>query len=128
MLSIIDGHKAVLSALSDFCVAFDENFRFETLISSLKLPEFDIDDASDTGSVVSGFGNEEEGVWEARTGTMTLVNALTNSPEEVEDRVMLREEFSRRGLNEALVVSRCPYHLPLNSCYHIIGSAIYKAP
>lgn len=105
MLSIIDGHKSILSALSDFRVVFDENFRFETLISSLKLPDIDIDDASDTGSVISGFGNEEEGVWEARAGTMTLINALTNSPEEVEERVMLREEFSRRGLNEAIVVS-----------------------
>lgn len=46
----------------------------------------------------------EDGVWEARTASMALVNALTNCPESLEDRVLLREEFGRRGLNEVIVV------------------------
>ena len=35
---------------------------------------------------------------------MTLVNAITNCPEELEERVRLREELGRRGLNEVIVV------------------------
>jgi diaphanous 1 len=39
IVSPADGHKAVLSAFSDFRVAYEENFRFETLLSSLHLPD-----------------------------------------------------------------------------------------
>lgn len=87
--------------MSDFRIAFEENFRFETLIASLRLPDVDIDSESDNGV---NFGNEEEGVWEARTASMALLNALANCPESLEERIMLREEFGRRGLNEVIVV------------------------
>ncbi|KAG6910997.1 hypothetical protein DXG01_006051 [Tephrocybe rancida] len=103
LLSPNDGHKSVLSALSDYRVVYEEGFRFEGLISSLRLPDLDTD--SDEESIV-GFGNEEEGVWEARIASMALVNALTNSPESLEDRMLLREEFGRRGLNEIIVALR----------------------
>lgn len=101
MLSPIDGHKAVLSALSDFRIAYDESFRFETLLSTLRLPE-DFDAMNDGDSVVS-FA-DEDGIWDARVASMTLVNGLTNCPDDLEDRVLLREEFTRRGLSELLVV------------------------
>jgi len=104
MLSVSDGHKAVLAAMSDFRIAYDEDFRFDTLLSSLRLPDVDIDNDSDSDNGI-GFGNEEDGVWEARTSTMTLINALTTCPEDLEDRLVLRDEFSRRGLNELIVVS-----------------------
>ncbi len=81
MLSIVDGHKAVLSALSDFRVAFDEDFRFKNLLSILRTADIDIED--DENSVI-GFGDEEDGVWEARIGVMALLNALTNCPEDLE--------------------------------------------
>ncbi|KAG6854352.1 hypothetical protein C0991_007857 [Blastosporella zonata] len=103
LLSPNDGHKTVLSALSDYRVAYDEGFRFEGLISSLRLPDLDTDSDEETAI---GFGNEEEGVWEARTASLALVNALTNSPESLEDRMQLREEFGRRGLNEVIVALR----------------------
>ncbi|KAG6861568.1 hypothetical protein C0995_014864 [Termitomyces sp. Mi166 len=103
LLSPNDGHKIVLSALSDYCVAFDENFRFEGLISSLRLPNIDAE--SDNENIAT-FVNEEEGVWEIRTATMVLVNALTNFPGSLEDRVLLREELGRRGLNEVIVTLR----------------------
>jgi len=102
VLDVSNGHKAVLAALSDSRVAYDEEFRFETLLMSLRLPDVNIDSDWD-GSVV-GFGNEEEGVLDARVATMTLINALTNSSDNLEERVLLREEFSRRGLNELIVV------------------------
>jgi diaphanous 1 len=101
ILSLTEGHRAVLAAMSDFRIAFEENFRFETLIASLRLPDVDIDSESDNGV---SFGNEKEGVWEARTASMALINALANSPESLEERIMLREEFGRRGLNEVIVV------------------------
>lgn len=54
----------------------------------------------------------QEGAWEARTSAMTLVNALTTCPESLEERIQLREELGRRGLNEIIVVGRS---LPLLS-------------
>ena len=103
VLDASDGHKAVLAALSDSRVTFDEDFRFETLLTSLRLPDINIDSNCDDSII--GFGNEEEGVLDARVATMTLINALTNSSDNLEERVLLREEFSRRGLNELIVVS-----------------------
>ncbi len=102
VVSLVDGHRAVLAALSDYRIAFDEQFRFDTLIESLRLPDIHTD--NDAEEIV-GFGNEEEGIWEARTATLALLNALTTCPESLEDRVLLREELSRRGLNEIIVVS-----------------------
>ena len=96
VLSLVEGHKLVLGAMSDYRVAYDEAFRFEHLVALLRLPE------PDTGAV-----DEEDGMWEARTAALALVNAITNCPEAVEERVMLREEFGRRGLNEVIVVSTC---------------------
>ena len=102
VLDVSEGHKAVLAALSDSRIAYDEGFRFETLLTALRLPDVNIDSDCD-GSII-GFGNEEEGVLDARVATMTLINALTNSSDNLEERVLLREEFSRRGLNELIVV------------------------
>jgi hypothetical protein len=104
VLSLVEGHKLVLAAMSDYRVAHDEVFRFETLIESLRLPDSDIE---------SNTAVEDDGIWEARTAVLALVNALTNCPEDVEVRVMLREEFTRRGLNEAIVVRFFVVHIRL---------------
>jgi len=128
ILSMEEGHKAVLAALSDFRVAYEENFRFETLISTLRLPEVDIDADSDHES---GFGNEEEGVWEARTASMALINALTTCPDSLEERIMLREEFSRRGLNEIIVVSSCicfPSSTVITCMHSFVDTPLHQAP
>ncbi|CDO73783.1 hypothetical protein BN946_scf185015.g111 [Trametes cinnabarina] len=103
VLSLKEGHKAVLSAMSDYRVEFEEAFRFQELIASMRLPE--IIDEEETASD-AGYDNGEEGAWEARTASMALINALTNCPESLEERVLLREEFSRRGLNEVIVTLR----------------------
>lgn len=99
IVSPADGHKAVLSAFSDFRIAYEEDFRFETLLSSLQLQ--DIDGENDS---TPGFADDDEGIWEARIAAMALVNAITNCPDSLEERIVLREEFSRRGLNELIVV------------------------
>ena len=99
-----DGYRAVIAALSDYRIAYDENFRFETLLAPLRLP--DNDELTVDGL---GFGTEEDGIWDARTASMALINALTSVPDSLEDRIILREEFGRRGLNEMIVVS-CPTH------------------
>lgn len=124
VLSLTDGHRAVLSAMSDYRIAYDETFRFETLIGSLKLPEFG-SNSDNNGGDAGG----EEGVWEARTAAMTLVNAITTCPDALEDRILLREEFSRRGLNEVIVVrslSTDPYFSPDTT--NNAGFAIYQTP
>ena len=99
------GHKAVLSALSDYRVEYGEKFRFEELIGSLRPPDLSLDDAQTDSQ---GYNNDEEGAWEARTASMALVNAITNFPDSLEERILLREEFTRRGLNEVLVVRIIP--------------------
>ena len=87
--------------MSDYRIEYEEAFRFQGLIASMRLPDMlDEDEAASEG----GYGNEEEGVWEARTASMALINALTNCPDSLEERILLREEFSRRGLNEVIVV------------------------
>ena len=110
VLAIPEGHKMVMAAMSDYRVVFDEAFRFEELIESLRLPEPDTDGF--TGSGDNPF--EDDGSWEARTASMVLINALTNGPESLEERILLREEFSRRGLNEVIVVSTS------SPCYTVI--------
>jgi diaphanous 1 len=98
-MSVQEGHKAVISALSDYGVEFSEAFRFEGLITSLRLPEVEYGDGA------PGPEAEEEGIWEARTAVMSLINALTTCLDALEDRILLRDEFTRRGLNEVMVVS-----------------------
>lgn len=100
ILAIPEGHKMVMAAMSDYRIVFEESFRFEELISSLRLPEVDPDDFTGNTHPL-----EDDGAWDARTSSMVLVNALTNGPESLEERMLLREEFSRRGLNEVIVVS-----------------------
>jgi diaphanous 1 len=98
-ISVQEGHKAVISALSDYRIEFSEAFRFEGLIASLRLPELEYGDG------LIAVEGEEEGIWEARTAVMSLINAITTSPDSLEDRILLRDEFTRRGLNEVMVVS-----------------------
>ena len=110
-VSPTDGHKAVVAALSDYRVEYGETFRFQELIDSVRVPDSsDEGDTSDTG----GYSNEEEGVWEARTASLAFINALTNFPDSLEERILLREEFSRRGLNEVLVVCHVQYLSPIS--------------
>lgn len=94
-----DGHRAVMAAMSEVKLAFGETFRFETLIETLRLrPDEAVEDVESTD------GSQ----WEVSTSCMALINAITNLPECLEDRVLLREEFGRRGLNELIVVSINP--------------------
>lgn len=89
-----------MSAFSDYQVAYDEAFRFEGIISFLRI-DGDDDVANSFTTPTS-----EEGAWDARAAVLTLINALTTCPESLEERIQLRDEFSRRGLNEIIVVSR----------------------
>ncbi|KAG8953015.1 hypothetical protein FRC00_006501, partial [Tulasnella sp. 408] len=95
------GNRLVLAAFSDYRVVFEESFRFQELVDGLKLPEADEGYSSDASA-----DEGDDGIWETRAAYMALVNALTNCPEALEDRIMLREELGRRGLNEAIVALR----------------------
>ncbi|KIM29475.1 hypothetical protein M408DRAFT_8151 [Serendipita vermifera MAFF 305830] len=92
VISLNEGHRLVLGALSDYRVSFDERFRFDDLINALRIEE---NSTSQEG--------EQDGVWEARGATMGLIIALTSCSDSIEERILLREEFSRRGLNEVMV-------------------------
>lgn len=95
-----------MSSLAEYRIAFGEEFRFEMIISTLKLPELNnavVGDASPADEF--GYGYEESDIWEARNAAMLLLNAIATATGSVEDRIMLREEYGRRGLNEAIVVS-----------------------
>ncbi len=83
--------------MSDYRIAFDESFRFEGLLAALRLSSYNDDD--DVANII-----EVDGIWEARTAVMAFINTLINCPESLEERMHLREEFARRGLNEIVVV------------------------
>ncbi|CDW98870.1 hypothetical protein, partial [Sporisorium scitamineum] len=103
VLSLDDGHRMVCGALSELKVVSGERFRFAFLVEDLK-PDassdlLNDDDIEDTDA-------SEAIEWEYKAAAMVLVNAITNSPEDLEERVSLRDEFARRGLNEVLVSLR----------------------
>ncbi len=97
ILSVTSGHKVVLAAFSDFRVHFDEPFRFYYLVESMSVRDTFGEDAVE---------EDEASLWEYRGAGLALINALVNGPNELEERVSLREEFARRGLNEVMTVSR----------------------
>ena len=111
-VSPVQGHKAVLSALSDYRIIFQESFRFENLIKFLRVPASQelITDEDAANLVV-----DEENIWDSRIACMALVNAIVNCPEILDDRILLRDEFARRGINEATVASRS-----MCNVYHVI--------
>jgi len=104
VLSTTDGHKLVVAALSDYRVTYEEAFRFEELVSILRVADAFGADGTSGSETDTEENHDDDGTWESKTAVMALVNALTNCPESVEDRVSLREEFGRRGLNEVIVV------------------------
>ena len=100
VLSLTEGHRLVLAAMSDYKVEFEETFRFEQLVSTLRL------------SSAQEFGSgkrEDEGAWDARAATMAFINSLINCPESLEERMVLRDEFTRRGLDEVVTVRARAY-------------------
>lgn len=97
VLSPNEGENIVLGAFSEYRIAHAEMFRFEELVRFLKSGLEDNDETLEDSSTI-------EGVWEAKAAAMTLLNALSNCPDNLEERVLIREELSRRGLNEAIVV------------------------
>lgn len=117
VLSFADGHQQVCAALSELKIATGDKFRFDFLVDSLRVDgrqrsSSDGEHEDDDGSLSTDGDSfmvdeaEEASRWEYRTSTMVLINALANSPEELEDRLALREEFTRRGLNEVMVSLR----------------------
>lgn len=95
VLSSSDGHKLVIDAFSDFTVTNNDNARFEYLVKSI-CPQEDRD---------SPELEDEAGLWEYRAAGMALISALANSPDDLDGRMLLRDEFARRGLNETMTVS-----------------------
>ncbi|KAG0232219.1 hypothetical protein BGX31_005209 [Mortierella sp. GBA43] len=85
-----ESHRLVLMALSDFRVAHEERFRFEYLVQTLAVP------VSEEGEGADPDGFE----WEYKTACLSLMNALANSPASLDDRISLRNELRRRGLEE----------------------------
>uniref|UniRef100_V5GJX6 Uncharacterized protein n=1 Tax=Kalmanozyma brasiliensis (strain GHG001) TaxID=1365824 RepID=V5GJX6_KALBG len=106
VLSLDDGHRMVCGALSELKIATGERFRFAFLVDDLK-PDSSEDALNDAWNAGLKDANADEAIeWEYRAAAMVLVNAITNSPEDLEERVSLRDEFARRGLNEVLVSLR----------------------
>ncbi|SPO21738.1 related to Diaphanous protein homolog 1 [Ustilago trichophora] len=108
VLSLEDGHRMVCGALSELKVVADERFRFAFLVEDLKpnASSRSLDDAWDTSADLDDADASEAIEWEYKAAAMVLVNAITNSPEDLEERISLRDEFARRGLNEVLVSLR----------------------
>jgi hypothetical protein len=89
-----ESHRLVLMALSDFRVAHEERFRFEYLVQTLGA---DTTSEQDAGA---GADHQESFEWEYKTACLSLMNALANSPSLLADRISLRNELRRRGLED----------------------------
>lgn len=108
-----DGRRLVLSAFSDARLDHGEKFRFEWLVDRIKVADIP-DDQTIDGSTALPSAEEDDAdeasFFEWRAAAMALVNALANTPHDLEERMMLRDELARRGLNEAMQVRT---HSPL---------------
>ena len=94
-----EGHKLVIDAFADLKLARDEAHRFQTLLDSLSVD-------TDTHDFDSRGAEEDSAIWDYRTSAMSLVNAITNGPDDIDERIMLRDELTRRGLNEIMTALR----------------------
>ena len=110
-----EGSKLVLEGTADLRVRRGERFRFESFVGSLGVMESEggHQSESEDRSEHSESIDEEaegrapiEGLWEYRTAGFSLINAITNGPGDLQERILLRDEFSRRGLNEIIAVRR----------------------
>ncbi|SNX82525.1 related to Diaphanous protein homolog 1 [Melanopsichium pennsylvanicum] len=108
VLSLDDGHRMVCGALSELKVIAGERFRFAFLVEDLKpnVSSHSMDDVWYTSADLDDVDASEAIEWEYKAAAMVLINAITNSPEDLEERISLRDEFARRGLNEVLVSLR----------------------
>lgn len=96
VLSLSDGHSKVLAAFSDYQVRFREHARFESLVQFLaQSPDHDPVHREDLASL-----------WDSRAAVLALINALVSSPADIDQRASIREEFRRRGLDDALLPIR----------------------
>ena len=77
-----DGHRLLLRAMNEYRLIKNEKHRFQGLLKSLKK-------ATTT---------------EQKLGYMYLINALINSPTDIDLRVAIRSEFLRLGLMD--IISR----------------------
>jgi hypothetical protein len=91
-MSVDDGHRLVLNAFSESRVVFDGAFRLEWVIKEMTL-------------WISPDEKDEGHAWEWRTSALGLLNALSNTPEGVEERCEITGELQRHGLLDALEVS-----------------------
>ena len=66
----------------------EEKFRFQYLVDSLKKNE-----EEDSTSI------------EYKAAGLSLINAIVNSPDVIEERILLRDEFERRGIDMVFKVN-----------------------
>ena len=85
----------ILTGISELRTALQERYRFDWLIGSLEAYEFRVD-----------YPEEGALLWEWRVAFMVFVDALCNSPVDLEVRCELRGELERRGLGSAIQVGK----------------------
>lgn len=83
----LDGHKLVVGAFIEFRIIHEEKFRFQYLVDSLR-----------------GIGEEDSTSIEYKAAGLSLINAIVNSPDIIEERILLRDEFERRGIDNVFKV------------------------
>lgn len=97
MISGEIGHKLVVNGFMDFKGFYYEKSRFEYLVESI----------ISAGNKGSGnkkflFSDSKNPVlaFDYKTSVMTLINLLINTPDSLELRLQLRDEFMKRGLTQ----------------------------
>lgn len=102
ILSQDAGYKRILSAFSDFRIFYEENFRFEYLVQSIAVRDEPAESGGDSEAQSEA---DEAALWEYRWKALSVINCVIGSSSELEERMSLRDELARRGLNEVITVS-----------------------
>ncbi|CAJ0926832.1 13110_t:CDS:10 [Entrophospora sp. SA101] len=82
----LDGHRLVVESFSDSCVINKEKYRFQCFMDTFKTKGDADGEEEDSTSI------------EYKVAGLSLVNAIVNKPDQIEERILLREEFGRRGI------------------------------
>lgn len=89
------GQKMVLTAFGDFRGFYNERYRFEYLLESLT----GTDPLLSTMSGAFSDSRNPVAAFEYKTTAMSLINAIVTTPEALDVRIQLRNEFQQRGLD-----------------------------
>ncbi|KAJ3088468.1 hypothetical protein HK102_008680, partial [Quaeritorhiza haematococci] len=101
-----NGHALILNAMQYYKEVKKEKFRFQQLVTNLVNPDLEL-------------GDEAAAYLEFQIACMAFINAVVNSPEDLDHRVTLRNEFMDLGIADLLPELRKLHNDELNTQLNI---------